>query len=542
MPPSKERYPILDHPTPRLADWVFYEIRESRLAGNNPEKDGYNADYGDKHPEPTRYPNHELVFIAPHDQEGTYRWYYAAERANQDEYNYDIQYPYNGDTNYPRYVRFYLVKGDAYTPASLGDVDPVDSNAILVSEQMREDTGDERLNSLYVLVTRVYDHVPDISDANDLNNLKQFGYAVSHPFGLAAYPRVTWRFPIQLSIYNANTAADLSACPIPNYTTLKLTDKGMSPEADAHGVGIVTRIFDVVPGPTIGSDEKLGEGREIPPKFRVSADVEADTTHNMQLPITLDTPAGDPLVGGALVSSTERAAGGVVGQKLNVTYTGTKGDLERVKLDPLTGTTITETIRLVTKAAAAGSNVDASGNYTAVEPINQYWSAETDTKTTNLTTRSWWTQENYYWPPVLTTIPTFSPINRRNAKNTGTYTTGYETWYDIKEAYNGPVKVQVTQTWSQTAPGAVIPVAMQPEAMTWNGYLTRGSIPRCLHGLLSITEQTGTNHPVFPLATNTWTWPATNYTDWPATITVTTVTNWNMGYLKTEKVYYAPGT
>lgn len=531
--PAPERRPVIDHVNAKIAHIVFYELHQRKLPGND-TLEGV-IDYGDPHPDTDTFPDHKLVMVSPHegDEDGWYRWYYAADHANQDDYNFDIEYPYNGDTNFPRYIRTYVVPREGYTAEVLGAASPEGGKLIL--EKMFRSTGDQRIDSLYVRVVRVYDDVPLISETEDLDRLKLYGYQVTYPFGSLAYPRVTWRFPIEVSLFSANAAADLSACPVAGYTGLKLTDRGMEPLPDADGVGIVTRIYDTVPGPVLTETKKVGDGREIPPEFRVTGDITQAVAHNLALPVTPDTPAGDPLAAGAILESTANPVTGVIGQKLTTTFAGSKSPVSGYKLDPHTGELYPYTRELV-PAGTAGVALDASGVVSEVDPINPYWSVKTTRKTTALQSRSWWSHENYYWPPVLDVF-NFSGITRRGNPD---YIDGYVTHYRLKDAYNGPCKTEVLEEWSNVPFAASTPLMMIPEAMVWEGPLTRGAIPRCLHPEIEFTETTGTTHPRFAYLVATFTFAATNFTDWPATISQQTVSPFQGGYRRVTYTHYKP--
>ena len=96
-----QRYPIFDVASP-LRDLVFYEVVDYNIKSNR------DMEYGMPHHNTQAYPNHQLVYITPNDKEGkTYRFYYAANRDNQDDYNWQIS---NGE----QLVRTYLIPRELY--------------------------------------------------------------------------------------------------------------------------------------------------------------------------------------------------------------------------------------------------------------------------------------------------------------------------------------------------------------------------------------------------------------------------------------------
>ena len=84
-PPRKQR--VLNFVSPKVADIIFYELRDGRL----PQYKTTPA-YGTAHPDKRKYPNHKLVFVTPAtaSEDGWQKWYYAASRESQDDYNFEI--------------------------------------------------------------------------------------------------------------------------------------------------------------------------------------------------------------------------------------------------------------------------------------------------------------------------------------------------------------------------------------------------------------------------------------------------------------------
>jgi len=80
--------PVVSYPTPNVADLLVVQDVDTRLPGYVP------LEYGDLHPDQITYPNLKLVFQQPLDNENNYMWVrriYAADRADQDAYNYAIK-------------------------------------------------------------------------------------------------------------------------------------------------------------------------------------------------------------------------------------------------------------------------------------------------------------------------------------------------------------------------------------------------------------------------------------------------------------------
>ena len=157
MSVALQRYPIFDVASP-LQDLVFYEVVDYNIKLNR------DAAYGTPHHDPCKYPHHVLVFITPADKEGkTYRFYYAAKRENQDEYNWEFVKADIGGNKFDAVSRTYIVLRTEFsesTPAmgsAMPDVpaDKFNGDYILSSRIQQRDNGSE-LDSTFVIEKRTY--------------------------------------------------------------------------------------------------------------------------------------------------------------------------------------------------------------------------------------------------------------------------------------------------------------------------------------------------------------------------------------------------
>lgn len=109
---------VKTYPTPIPTDLLFYEIKDSNIPRNE------NWSYGDPHPNKTRYPDHELIFVTPVEKgknpSADQQWWYAAKRESQDLYNFE---QLNGE----QVIRTYIVKRDLYYGRPLGHPDAVEN-------------------------------------------------------------------------------------------------------------------------------------------------------------------------------------------------------------------------------------------------------------------------------------------------------------------------------------------------------------------------------------------------------------------------------
>ena len=122
--PSPARHPVLTYASPDIQDLLFYIEVDSTL---KPWKTPVHGEfYKDKNGE---FPNHVLVHVTSADENGWVKWYYAADRENQDNYNFEIV---NGE--YLR--RTYIIPRDEYYSRHEDDV-----LAVVVDEFTYPDAG-----------------------------------------------------------------------------------------------------------------------------------------------------------------------------------------------------------------------------------------------------------------------------------------------------------------------------------------------------------------------------------------------------------------
>ena len=118
--PAPRRQRVISFATPKVADILFYETEDTK----NGEYGRYGKEipaFGTAHYDKRNWPHHELVFVQPQGPDGqTMRFYYAAKRENQDEYNYELR-------DGRELVRTYVIKREDYptllTPPNGGTTD-----------------------------------------------------------------------------------------------------------------------------------------------------------------------------------------------------------------------------------------------------------------------------------------------------------------------------------------------------------------------------------------------------------------------------------
>lgn len=152
----RQRSTIL--PTPLVGDVIFSE-RVVNQTRNVPA-------YGTAHPNATRWPNHKLVFARERQEpeaQDVYDYFYAADRANQDSYNFSFTKADIGGTRFDAVARTYVTPRSAFTPntPAMGATMPnvpasLFTGSYVLAEKRQTRIGDQELDSLYVAEVHVY--------------------------------------------------------------------------------------------------------------------------------------------------------------------------------------------------------------------------------------------------------------------------------------------------------------------------------------------------------------------------------------------------
>jgi hypothetical protein len=177
---SNERHQIKTFPTPLPIDLIFYEVVDSAYERNNA------WEYGQAHWDTKNYPNHILVFVAPQppsrDVPNRQFWYYAANREDQDLYNWTSGIANIAGMRFDTVERIYVFRRDDYNPEELQMGDPMPNIPVnrfpdpvttdgdnttnddspplytnhVLAERDQMNSSDEVLNSIFIVEKRVY--------------------------------------------------------------------------------------------------------------------------------------------------------------------------------------------------------------------------------------------------------------------------------------------------------------------------------------------------------------------------------------------------
>tara|TARA_Y100001938_G_scaffold132936_1_gene191723 strand:+ start:351 stop:1571 length:1221 start_codon:yes stop_codon:yes gene_type:complete len=151
-----------------VADLLFFETVDAQKVGKTPPV------YGTPHPDTKNFKDHKLCFVKQADPNGLmYEYYYAAERASQDDYNFEYAQADLGGNKYDTVVRTYVTlrsdfndTTDAKNPKA-GDTMPdvpanqFDQAYVLLTRRQRK-IGQQELDSLFVVEQRTYFFPVDI--------------------------------------------------------------------------------------------------------------------------------------------------------------------------------------------------------------------------------------------------------------------------------------------------------------------------------------------------------------------------------------------
>jgi len=144
-------------PTPNENDFLFYVERNGDLPANKV------WEYGSSYFDPIKYPNHKLVYVAPQSPDKWSKWYYAAEREHQDEYNWEFSEADIGGTKFDSVTRTYVTLRDSFLPntPAMGALMPNSPSGVFTDEfvlarrqQIR--SNERELDSIFVFDTHTY--------------------------------------------------------------------------------------------------------------------------------------------------------------------------------------------------------------------------------------------------------------------------------------------------------------------------------------------------------------------------------------------------
>ena len=249
------------YPSPNVGDLLFYELNDSVLPKNK------QPAYGTLHRDQSKYPGYKLVYVDAADDMSKQKWFYAADRIEQEAHNWEVSYPYSGIITAPRFSCTFILPRETYVPLDKGTAHPLDDGdetpefaekfkgAKLVFER-QVPVGFKELDSLYIGVQRIYDKIPTLGEQLIHNVETSYPYA-----GIKECPRYTRTLivPIQEFAPVAKGTAD------PVYTNAKLIEEVQISPGDEITKSLyiaVRRMYDEVA--TIAQQETYNATVEFP--------------------------------------------------------------------------------------------------------------------------------------------------------------------------------------------------------------------------------------------------------------------------------------
>ena len=149
--------------------------------------------------------------------------------------------------------------------------------------------------------------------------------------------------------------------------------------------------------------------------------------------------------------------------------------------------------------------------------------------------RSYFTTEDHLWPAVLERIQIDTWPRKEGGSDMIT------TPIYAKDAYRGPCRAYVEERFYLSPPPMEAPNIMLPLPIDLQTPIFGLNIGPTLHTTRTVRLSTGTNHPVYEYTVGLWVFPATNYTDWPASVVASDECRpFRGGYLKTKVTIYRP--
>ena len=579
--PAPRRQRIREFPTPKIADVIIRESLDTTRITTLPA-------YGDAHPDTTNYANYIFVHAKTVEDQGLWlEMYYAKDRtADQEDYNYSLDYPYGGDPEYPRITRTYILRrGENYL--EIGSADPAGPThtagtvitstggnlitstggsvytsttpaGVLVAQS--EKPLPEPLGSMYVEVTRIYDVIPGIKTPTEATGIEQAdgGYIVERPIQDSNWVRLTWKLTLPRETADNYRSTSFTQCIIPGYTTLKLIDERIEAVEENNQVSNLVRVYagnvsesNTPSVPVVRFRTEL-PGVMPPEKFVANITERSDTYEILDPENAAYTVQnGDVPTGYTLFAILVESDGTNSGRRSVVTKIyGTPVTLSGKTWDENLRQYVPYTTRVVTRSAAE-SIVAAVGEEIAITPLNTYWSqvttetpAEVSLSNAGGKQTSYYTTVPFTWPAVLVGSIKLWPINLKDP-DTGE-TIGSTTYadYTIKKAWSGICKARVDIGYSKNAISSINIddiEQMRPEAIEINWPILQLSIPATLHLGGDLVGTTGTNHPRYSYSEFRKTIDPTNYTDWPPSIVIDyNIQPYKGGYRTRRVTVYKP--
>ena len=602
-------------------------------------------EYGTPHPDTGKWPNHKLVFVRPveNERDGIFEFFYAADRDNQNLYNWEVTKADIGGTRFDAVARDYLVPRASFvtTTPTMGTAMPnvptgKFTGTFVLAERSQKRIGQQELDSLYVVDSHVYiDKQPlvDIEINRETGTAQQIttnyyyrGESVggstietlvanpsnsywnlnSSGFGNVAkqlsddWWEVTQRQWINLAdiweweidrrgplkffcpsdettttVTSANnTPGPLSPLPtVPVGTSVKIVKWGKymrtttttrasaTPQVldelnyladDGYAYPVQQELVENtdVPDERVGVDEdgRVDEYQGIEGCLSVKSNVQALSLEDETRKRNDRLPPDKFFVGGAqrntvietIIGNTPPNGGAGPSEAVEVTHKGNIGKVSTTTLngaspvplpytsfDQRTGIGYVETQELVPISDVVQTEVGEDGVADVYETVDADFAVKTSRRLVSPEEREWVDIVNYEWPPVLQSIE-LRAFGRRNGSSLVVPV------IRIRQGFAGPQQANVRQYWQKDPVTPTPPPSMIPEGFIQQTPYYTLNVPPCLHPEVTLSVTSGTEDPVWVYFGVSDVFPATNYVDWPESVTWLESKPYQGGYLVTE--------
>ena len=227
--PSPQRQSVVTFPTPNVNDILFFESVDAEQVGTDiPE-------YGTKHPDSKKWPNHRLIHVEaadPKQQTRYYRYYYAADQLDQDNDNWSHTEADIGGSKFDAVARDYVVRRSEFDPelpamgstmpdvpadkfpssARVNELNQSRTDEYVLAQRKQTPINDKVLNGLYVIEQRVY-----------VKKVPMYRIDFDEFFGKSNYTKQTLMYATEIA-YSGITISALAKDPNSDYW--KLTPAG----------------------------------------------------------------------------------------------------------------------------------------------------------------------------------------------------------------------------------------------------------------------------------------------------------------------------
>ena len=499
--------PVFIWPTPNHEDRLFWVWRDGTL----PKYDHKQWNYGDKFDNQVDFPDHQLIHVSPQSDTRWSKWYYMADRDNQDAYNWEFTDADIGGTKFPAVQRTYIFPRKGFTPSTpiMGTTMPnvpadLFQGTYVLADRKQSNRLEKEMESLYIMETRTY---------------------------------------VQKSSMIRNDFDEALSGNLQSIQTLYYKGEIASGGGSAQSISTIVS-GTVTTGATVNATLTLAGMVGSPIVVPVQAAL-GDTADTIAYKIALALDSNLAVYGKAFVTASSSTV--TIRKRMKEAHDSTMA-LSVAAIAGITFTTGPASDGSLGTAAIEDYFADTEntfwgmqGDFTAREGVQltANWFAVTQRQVVPsdfaFLGRSYNTTEDYTWPAVLGSLEVDVWGRQEGGQDS------YLKPIYAKEAYRGSCAALVTERFYTSPTSVGTPSALKPLPINVQCPFFGLNIPPTLHGEFIIETSTGTDHPVYVYTVGTWTFVATTPTDWPASVIAgDTISPFRGGYIRRTSTIYKP--